>query len=927
MTKLRNTGSTDRQTVRTAELSQLTQLVRSATERGHGVVELLGDPGSGKTWLLDAVARDARRSRVWVLRARCSVAEVDVPFHPFLQALNAWAVSPDWNRNDEAIGKARALLRALGETSGGTDEMPPWDFFFEQRRLLSECLAAAPVGFLLVLDDAQWADAWSIKLLEILIRWPLEEPLALAVAYRPRQSPVTLRAALEEGRDLGYAVSVHLDPLTIRQCAVLLDEDPASPELARLHHEGEGNPLYVAALAGNEAPRPGNSEQWAYGPLGARLLTELTRLDSDARLVAHAGSVLGETFDASIVAAVAQIDLETASRALGELRRHDVVRVADNGMLSFRHPLVRHCLYGCTGAWWRSDAHRRALAHLTIRGESAMELAPHIEGSGAEDAAAVQRLIAAADAALHSGKPDLAGRWLVAALRSQRILGGGTGGAKVATRVWRGVLQAMGGEGEADRVLSVGTELLAAFDEDTGGPRTMVVVTMACLQATLGAVDSARSLIESETVRLVKSDPATTAVIHVFGQLVNLLAGVVPDRAEVEGLVRWLGDTDPVVNFGIQAMRALCAVLDSDIEGGRRLLAACTQALVGCPTPGPDTIGLAEFLMVLAWAEALVGSHGAAQTHTQEAQAAMYKTGDTQQLAPVLTLLSYIHYQTDRLSDAFDLAQQASAAAQGIGRQDYAVVADALMAATSARPGDRVPTSAGSVGPLADDNLWRPVIEILRAEAALAAGDSAGVLEILVPWQSARGRSGPARVHEARAYEMLAVAARAVGDQTNADYWAAQAAKAAAEGGLRDLHGQGLPARGHAQAADITHLRQQVSRTVFSEEASLRTRAETPPEGARDRPVPAARASPDEEGDGQEPAQPPSGQDDLPLLLSLTTREREVARLAGEGLKTKDIANRLGVSPRTVDAHLARIYSKVGVRSRAELVRKVFFVD
>ncbi|MEU9478118.1 AAA family ATPase [Streptomyces sp. NPDC048191] len=907
-------------------MARLTQLVRSAIERGHGVVELLGDPGSGKTRLLDAVARDARRSGVWVLRARCSVAEGDVAFHPFLQALNAWTVSPDGNRDDEAIGRARALTRALGECIGSAEEIPPWDFFFEQRRLLSECLASAPAGGLLVLDDVQWADAWSIKFLEILIRWPLEEPLAIAVAYRPRQSPVTLRAALQEGHDLGYASTVHLDPLTIRQCAVMLDEDPASPELARLHREGEGNPLYVVALAENEAPRPGNSEAWAYGPLGARLLTELTRLDSDARLVAHAASVLGETFDASIVAAVAQIDLETAARALGELRRHDVVRLTDNGMLSFRHPLVRHCLYGCTGAWWRSDAHRRAFAHLTTRGESAMELAPHIEGAGAEDVAAVQTLIAAADTALHSGKPDLAARWLVAALRSQRILGGGAGGAQVGTGVWRGVLQAIAAKGDRERVLSVGTELLTAFDEDSGGTRVNVAATMACLQASLGDVDSGRALIASQEARLVKSDPAAAAVSHVFGQLVNLLAGVVPDRSEVEGLARWLGDAGPVEAFGIQAIRALCAVFDGDIEAGRRLLAACTQALVGCPAPSPDTIGLAEFLIAMAWAEALVGHYGAAQTHAQEAQAALHKTGDTHQSALVLTLLSYVHYQAGRLPDAFDTAQQAHAAARGIGRQDYAAAADALMAAASARPGEHVPRPEGADDP-ADENFWGPVTSILRAEAVLAAGDSAGALDVLLPWETAWRRSGPARVHEARGYELLAAGAGALGDQANAERWAARAADVAAAVGLRESRGHALLARGHALQAAEAEPYYQAAWEVLGGDGPARARANALAAGTEGRGRTGESAGPGREAAVQEPAGLPVRDDEGAPLVSLTTREREVARLAGEGLKTKDIATRLGVSPRTVDAHLARIYSKVGVRTRAELVRKVFFTD
>jgi DNA-binding CsgD family transcriptional regulator len=53
----------------------------------------------------------------------------------------------------------------------------------------------------------------------------------------------------------------------------------------------------------------------------------------------------------------------------------------------------------------------------------------------------------------------------------------------------------------------------------------------------------------------------------------------------------------------------------------------------------------------------------------------------------------------------------------------------------------------------------------------------------------------------------------------------------------------------------------------------------------------------------------------------LTTREREISRLAGEGTSSKDIAGRLGVSSRTVDNHLQHIYAKLGVASRVELAR------
>jgi DNA-binding NarL/FixJ family response regulator len=53
----------------------------------------------------------------------------------------------------------------------------------------------------------------------------------------------------------------------------------------------------------------------------------------------------------------------------------------------------------------------------------------------------------------------------------------------------------------------------------------------------------------------------------------------------------------------------------------------------------------------------------------------------------------------------------------------------------------------------------------------------------------------------------------------------------------------------------------------------------------------------------------------------LTPSEQRVAELAASGMKNRDVATALFISPKTVEANLARIYRKLGIKSRAELGR------
>lgn len=58
-------------------------------------------------------------------------------------------------------------------------------------------------------------------------------------------------------------------------------------------------------------------------------------------------------------------------------------------------------------------------------------------------------------------------------------------------------------------------------------------------------------------------------------------------------------------------------------------------------------------------------------------------------------------------------------------------------------------------------------------------------------------------------------------------------------------------------------------------------------------------------------------------MTSLTTKQREVCELVAKGWTNKEIAQKLGIQPRTVESHRDAIYDKLGVRNAVELTRKV----
>ena len=315
---------------RRREVQALTELLGKAPAAGQSAV-LLGDPGIGKSALLDAAEEQARRNGLRVLTARGVQSEAQLPFAGLHQLLR-----PVLDRAGELRPVHRnALLAAFGLSTGPQPEL--FLIALAAESLIATVAADRPVAVLA--DDVQWLDP------------PTQEVLTF-IARRARPYPVVIIGAARTGHPGPY-VDAGLPELELHGV-----EDPAAEEILRTHggtlsqadrlrikREAQGNPLALLELPAAWLDPAAAPADWQPPTLSARLerafagrVAELPPPARDAVLIAAVdpASELTEILAATseFTGVPATQDTFDPASAAGLLRIHD-------GLLHFRHPLVR----------------------------------------------------------------------------------------------------------------------------------------------------------------------------------------------------------------------------------------------------------------------------------------------------------------------------------------------------------------------------------------------------------------------------------------------------------------------------------------------------------------------------------------------------------------------------------------------------------
>ena len=400
------------------------QLLEGTVAGECRIAFVVGEPGIGKTSLLEELADRAEDGGCLALRGSAAEFERELPFGLLVDALDEYlgslephAFSRLASEDLAEIAGVFPTLRSLHPgSSGPTTAAERFRAHHALRELIERLAGAQPL--VLCLEDLHWADGASIELVSHLLRRPPQAAVLVAASFRTGQADRGLESAIAAAAADGDTVSrLDLGPLTPSAAEQLVDAAGAA-ELEQLYRASGGNPFYMLQLARGGGSDHGSRRGAGVPPaVMAAIVAELDGLTAGARRFAEAAAVAGDPFELDLAAAAAGVEEADALEALDELVARDLVQPGEvPRRFAFRHPLVRSAVYEATSAGVRLAAHGRAAALLAERGAPASSRAHHVAQSahhGDMDAVAV--LCEAAEGAAQRA-PASAAQWYAAAL-------------------------------------------------------------------------------------------------------------------------------------------------------------------------------------------------------------------------------------------------------------------------------------------------------------------------------------------------------------------------------------------------------------------------------------------------------------------------------------------------------------------------------
>ncbi len=901
---------------RANERRAIDALVAGARVGQSGVLVLAGQPGIGKTALLEyaeSIARDAL-----VLRATGSESEREVPFGGLAQLLRP--LVPGLGRipppQAHALGIALALQEgtAADRFTVGAATLSLLTMFSEDR----------PLG--LILDDGHWLDRPSAEAIVFAARRLLADSIFVIGAVRSDE-PTPLTADLPvlslDGLDLAGTEELLRDTI---------DGADTRDLPGRLHRVTGGNPLAILALARDPArlrSLPPDSPAPVPSDVGRLFAGQADELDHDAHLAVLLAAASGGDL-ATVSRACVALGVDVA--ALARAEEAGLVHV-DAGRIEFAHPLIRSSVYTAASpseqrslhaclaeavpdldadrrAWHRSQATfgpdddvaaamAEAAARAFRRGAYSVSATAYDRAGrlSSVDSVRAEHLLSGAEAAWEGGDGHRAGEMVEEGLALDRgpLYAGRALGLQGVIAARTGSLQ------EASDILARAAGIVGPLD-----PERAIVLLAEMINACFYLGDAAGALATADRLEDVLHGGVqgpSVALAQMAAGIGRILAGH-PGADDIRDATRMLVDTaEPAGRAFSSSWLVLGPMFLRDSTSGRPLVRQAVADLRASSSLG----ALPHLLFHVARDEATTDHLASARADYNEAVDLARELGQTTELAISLAGLAWLEARLglegacrDDAAEALDICSEQRI---HLGRA-WSLFA---LGELELSQGDAVAATGyfEALTTLLDETGVRdvdlsPAPE--QVEALLRLGDTASAHDLATSYSArAEAKGQPwARARAARARGLLA-------EEAELDKPFEEALS---------LHAQTLDTFEQARTLLCYGARLRRARRRVDARRQLRAALETFERlGAR----PWADAAADELSATGETARRTGSSG----LSQLTPRELQISRLLIEGKTTRQAAAALFLSPKTVEYHLRNVYIKLGINSRSELSEHV----